>query len=267
MKTVLMQDHPGWIERPDGLAVRVMRSDDCPWLLTWRTGESAVAMAPVPLPGRVAPIVDRVAGVRPVDALAPLAGALASLDTVLRVRNGDLWDAIGTAVIRQVIRADQARLMYRRFCVAHGETVATRYGALHLFPTAERVIGLPAEAFADLGMAFKRAPLVAAAEALIQHGKRWAQLDAADLVEALPMVPRIGPWTAGAAVADFSGDFALYPYADLAVRTWARHAAPDVDWPRDEPSFGARWRHGAGEHLSALTVLILAWGGSYVRAP
>lgn len=263
----LMQDHPGWNRQPDGLAVRAMRADGCTWLLTWRTDEPSVAAGPITLPGRAAPIVDRFVGVQPPGPLAPLGRALASLGGVLRVRNSDLWDAIGTAVIRQVIRADQARQMYRRFCQAHGEKVATTAGGLHLFPPPETVVALPAEAFTELGMAFKRAPLVAAAEAVIEHGEKWAQLDPADLVQTLQSVPRIGPWTAGAAVADFSGDFALYPYADLAVRTWARRAAPHVDWPQDEVSFGAYWRYGAGEHLSALTVLVLAWGGSHVRAP
>ena len=55
------------------------------------------------------------------------------------------------------------------------------------------------------------------------------------LVQELQRIPRIGPWTAGAAVADYSNDFTYYPYADLAVRTWAKRAAPSYPWPAGAP--------------------------------
>jgi DNA-3-methyladenine glycosylase II len=199
--------------------------------------------------------------------LAAVNTTVASVGTVLRVRNGDLWDAIGTAIIRQVIRAGQARQMYARFCQARGEPVSTPHGTRYLFPTAQTITDLPAQAFTTLGMAFKHRPLLAAADAVLTHGSTWAQLDPPALAEALQAVPRIGPWTAGAAVADYTGDFACYPYADLAVRTWTRRAAPDIDWPQNEPEFAALWHRGTGDHLSALTLLTLAWGGTHVRSP
>ncbi|MBT8228526.1 MAG: hypothetical protein HKP61_00865 [Dactylosporangium sp.] len=183
----------------------------------------------------------------------------------MRVRNIDLWDALATAIIRQVIRANQARLMYQRFCRAHGEAVPTPWGTRHLIPTAEVVAKLPTLAFATLGMAFKARALVAAAEAAMACQDSWQHLTPIELVTQLQRIPRVGPWTAGATVADYSGDFSLYPYADLAVRTWARRAAPAIDWPGDEPMFGAYWRRHTGRHLSDLTLLVLAWGGS--RAP
>ncbi|MGI8336378.1 hypothetical protein ACRYCC_41100 [Actinomadura scrupuli] len=49
-----------------------------------------------------------------------LGGALAGLGPVARFRNPNLWDAIGTAIIRQVIRAAQATKLYRAFCAAYG---------------------------------------------------------------------------------------------------------------------------------------------------
>jgi DNA-3-methyladenine glycosylase II len=61
-------------------------------------------------------------------------------------------------------------------------------------------------------------------------------------------------------VADVSNDFAYYPYADLAVRTWARRAAPAYSWPDDEQSFGRLWRALAGDQLASLTLFTLAWG-------
>ncbi|MPZ67495.1 MAG: hypothetical protein GEU83_19040 [Pseudonocardiaceae bacterium] len=41
--------------------------------------------------------------------------------TVARWRNPDLWDAMATSIVRQVIRAGQARKLYRAFCQAHDE--------------------------------------------------------------------------------------------------------------------------------------------------
>jgi DNA-3-methyladenine glycosylase II len=186
---------------------------------------------------------------------------------VVRVRNADLWDGIGYAIIRQVVRAGQARLMYERFCSVHGERVTTPYGDRYLFPSTATVLALPDDAFSRLGMSFKAAPLRAAAAGLRWSCSAWQRLAPADLIEALCSLPRIGPWTAGAAAADVSGDFAYYPYDDLAVRTWAGKAAPAVDWPPDATGFGALWRRRAGDQLSALTLLTLAWGGSHAHAP
>ena len=259
---VLMRDHPGWIATPTG-AHRVMHAGDTVWHLAWDNPSEHVTITPDQTAG--APAVDEFTA--PTSSVAALNAALRPLGPVLRARNASLWDAIGTAIIRQVIRADQARLMYGRFCRTHGDSVPADHGDLHLFPAPKVVVDLPRNAFAELGMAFKHPALTAAAAAYLTHGARWETLPPAELCVALQAVPRIGPWTAGAAVADFSGDFTVYPYADLAVRTWARRAAPDVAWPDHEPAFAAIWKGVAGTALSALTVVTLAWGDAYVRAP
>lgn len=90
--------------------------------------------------------------------------------------------------------------------------------------------------------------------------------DPETLIGDLQHVPRIGPWTARAAVADWANRFDLYPYADLAVRTWATRTAPSYDWPADEPAFGRAWRVLAGDHLNEITLLTLAWGGHHADA-
>ncbi|MFC5946620.1 hypothetical protein ACFPZ4_35320, partial [Micromonospora harpali] len=69
----------------------------------------------------------------------------------------------------------------------------------------------------------------------------------------------------GLSVADYTGDFALYPYADLAVRTWAALADPATAWPADEPAFADAWRNLAGPSLSTLTILTLAWGDQHAH--
>jgi DNA-3-methyladenine glycosylase II len=193
-----------------------------------------------------------------------LAGALHGLGSVLRFRNEDLWDALGTAILRQVIRASQSKRLYRALCATHGVAVPLPDGGCHaLFPSWETALTLRDDDFTTLGLAFKRRPLRAAARAFAQHGARWRELHPADLMHELQQVPGIGAWTAGAAVADWSNDWRLYPYADLAVRTWAGRAAPHYPWPNDEARFGDLWRSLAGPDLSALTVLTLAWGSRH----
>lgn len=193
-----------------------------------------------------------------------LATALARLGSVVRFRNTDLWDAIGTAILRQVIRAAQSKKLYRAFCEAYGEGIELPHGGRYaLFPTPQMVVGLTDEQFASIGMAFKRNALRNAATAYLEQGEKWCELPSLALINQLQKVPRIGPWTAHAAVADWSNDWALYPYADLAVRTWAMRAAPSYAWPTDESGFGHIWRALAGEHLSSLTLLTLAWGSQH----
>ncbi|MEU7261011.1 hypothetical protein AB0B21_35200 [Streptomyces rimosus] len=121
--------------------------------------------------------------------------------------------------------------------------------------------------FAQVGTAFHRTALRAAAAAYRAHHHTWEHLSPDDLVKALREVPRIGPWTAAAAAANYCGDFAVYPHGDLAVRTWARRVAPDHPFPDGERAFNAYWRRLANEdrtHLHALTLLTLTWG-SHVR--
>ncbi|GGO82838.1 DNA-3-methyladenine glycosylase family protein [Nonomuraea cavernae] len=251
-----MLDHPGWdLRRPP---TRAMRTPTGTWLIT------ATTNGPILLDGDgAAPHPETYDPAALADLGLPrgLARALHELGPVRRVRNTDLWDALATAIIRQVIRASQARTMYRELLAAAGQPA----GHTYLPPTAEQILAMPDQQLADLGMAFKRRPLRAAAHAYLHHGDEWATMPADVLVKALQVVPRIGPWTAGAAVADHTGDFSVYPYGDLAVRIWASRADPATAWPDDEPGFAAFWRDLAGPHLSALTAVTLAWGDQHVH--
>jgi DNA-3-methyladenine glycosylase II len=119
---------------------------------------------------------------------------------------------------------------------------------------------LPDTEFARLGMAFKRQPLRAAAQAYLEFGPQWIDLDPLRLLTGVQTVPRIGPWTAGSSVADATNDYALYPFADLAVRTWAKRLVSGRSWPDTEPEFARVWQGLAGKQLSAWTLLTLAWG-------
>lgn len=134
-------------------------------------------------------------------------------------------------------------------------------GLAYLFPGPERVLGLPATVFAALEMSFSRTLLRRAARAYLQDGSSWSQLEPAALVAELQTIPGIGPWTAGASAADFSGDFSVYPYPDNAIRTFVQSAAPATVWPGTAAQFRKLWQAMAGDDVSGLTQLMLAWGG------
>lgn len=256
----VMTDHPSWLVADDASAYRAVRNRDAVWVLTVSRAGGGPAVGARPVTGD--------AGQPPLDIVDPagltgprtMVSGLRQLGTVARWRNPDLWDALATSIVRQVIRAGQARKLYRGFCRAHGEPVDAGLGTTWLFPTPTAVLDLPASEFAALGLAFKARPLRAAAEAYLEFGAKWAELDPHALLVELQTVPRIGPWTAGATVADLTNDYALYPYADLAVRTWAKHLAPRRTWPDSEAEFADKWARLAGDQLSEWTLLTLAWG-------
>lgn len=259
----VMTDHPAWTPSGTRDLVRVFplsagghgiaRTDGTH--VEWCCPEAA---ATCPFPG--------------IFTLPPSAGrsdpgltrALGSLGAVARFRNPSLWDALGTAIIRQVVRAAHAQRLYRTFCTAYGTTVTCGPQMGRLFPTPDTLLGLSDAQFATAGLTFKRIALRAAAAAVIEHEKTWTDLAAADLRAGFQQVPRIGPWTAGAAAADWTNDFSAYPHGDLAVRTWAGRAT-SRPWPADEQAFCRQWQRVAGSHLPELTLLVLAWGDRHAR--
>ena len=75
---------------------------------------------------------------------------MAALGIVARFRTSDLWEAIATAIIRQVVRAAQAKRLYRNFCQAHGQQITNLNGEGYaLIPAPETVLGLHDEQFAQ----------------------------------------------------------------------------------------------------------------------
>jgi DNA-3-methyladenine glycosylase II len=159
----VMTDHPAWTQDGGQALVRALpagghalvRTDGR--TLTWCCTQAA-ASAPEPgvftLPGPAA---------RDVPELGP---ALGSLGAVARFANPSLWDAIGTAIIRQVVRAAQARAQYQALCAAHGTPV--RCGAREgwLFPSPQTVLSLGDAALTAEGTA-ERAAILAGLTAMV----------------------------------------------------------------------------------------------------
>jgi DNA-3-methyladenine glycosylase II len=256
----VMLDHPAWVTADGTTAVRAVRLGLAVWTVVSTRAGDGWHVTTALVDGTSEPLTLDVADPGGLSGPAALTRPLRDAGKVVRLRNPDLWDALATSIVRQVIRASQARKLYRALCREHGQQVESPAGPVWLFPTAETVLALSDEEFARLGLAFKTRPLRAAAKAYLQSGATWGELSPATLVTEVQTVPRIGPWTAGATVADASNDFSLYPFADLAVRTWAKRLAPERVWPDTEPEFAQVWQELAGEQLPEWTLLTLAWG-------
>lgn len=263
MLGILTTDHPAWVETAAGGRVRVVRTASGTWVLHW--DRDGLHMSCVQGTEDVKPVVVTTDPARlPGTVPAALRAGLLGLGSVQRPANPWLWDSITTAILRQVVRAGQARKLYRAWCTTYGTTIDTPHGQLALAPSTEQVLALEEMQFAEVGAKFHRSALQAAAESYERHAVHWHQMDAADLVGELVTIPRIGPWTASAAAADFTGDFSVYPHDDLAVRTWAAQIAPSHDWPdKKDKAFGPMWTGWTGSDRTALhtlTLSTLAWG-------
>lgn len=263
MAGVLTTDHPAWQSYDDGGRARAARAGSGLWVLSHDAHGLRVDCVDGSEDLKPSFVVTDPADL-PAAAPTPLRDGLVELGITQRLANPWLWDAITTAILRQVVRADQARKLYRTWCTTYGTTVDGPFGPLAVAPTHTQVLELPDASFTAIGAKFHCTALQAAAEHYDRHHKAWSQAQASDLVAALTGIPRIGRWTARAAAADFTGDFSVYPHDDLAVRTWAAQIAPAYPWPgKKDKAFGPLWTGWAGEDRTALHTLTLAtltWG-------
>jgi len=261
---LVMTEHPAWIPAGAGQGkLRVFAAvDEGRWLV--RANGSSFTLHEL-APAAFKPFFDVFR--LPPDALEEmpqLANALTGLGAVARFRAGNLWDALGTAAIRQMHRATHGATLYRRFCQAYGERVELPTGeAYWLFPTPETVLNLAPEQFEAVSLASKRGVLRDAAMAYRRHSREWERLSPPRLVEQLRRIPRVGQWTAHAAVSDRTNEWALYPGGDQSLRMWTGRAAPDYAWPADERAFANFWRMLTRQDLATCTVLTLAWGNRH----
>jgi DNA-3-methyladenine glycosylase II len=246
-------DHLGWflLAGERGGWCRLSAGDTLgPVILTSRDldvpgarAESALGVL-LELPPAVAPLVP-----------SDLYLRLARLSPLVRVGSPTVWEAAATAVIRQVVHCDQARIAFGRVCEMFGPSVLIGGRARHAFPTPGAVVSIGTDRLRTAGIGFKARTLHALAEWCLDVNEH---LEATDLHEALLGVRGVGPWTASVAVCDVHSDFSFYPIDDLAVRARAQTQWPQQGWPSSPPEFARRWREQTAPHTAALTAFMLA---------
>lgn len=166
---------------------------------------------------------------------------------VVRLATPTVWEAVAAAVVRQVIRADQARLLYQRLL-----------GSNEAFPSPATVVKLGEAHFRTLGMGFKARTLLRIAEEFLHHEMPAAPSGNPDeLLAVLQRTPGIGPWTAQVACSDHLNAWEYYPMSDLAVRTWAQRLT-DIPWPARPDEFEKRWRSRTAPHTATATAHLLS---------
>ncbi|MFF7183153.1 hypothetical protein [Streptomyces sp. NPDC008121] len=262
MSITLTTDHPAWIGSPDGTCARAVKAADSTWMAVF--GPAGLTLSCVDGPEDAKPSLDGADHTTlPATVPSELRVGLADIGTVVRLTNASLWDAITLAIMRRVIRAQQARKVYRRWCESYGTAITASGYTRHLAPHPDQVLALDKEQFGAVGARFHYPAMQAAAALFPDRQDEWAVLPPAGLAAALITIPGVGPWTAAAAAADFTGDFSVYPHSDLAVRTWAARIAPAYEWPQTEEAFEKHWRNIAGAKpadLHTLTLTTLTWG-------
>lgn len=269
MGDTAMLDHPGWQRVEESKWIRPMRHGLGSSLVQAKRESGGIRFScssVSPLSVCELPIVADVVESNTIPEAHPLAEALTSLGKVVRVRNSDPWDALLTSIIRQVIRASHATRLYRQLCRAYGEEVGFGSSTYWMSPRPEVLLAMTDTDFKRLGLTFKAGVLRFAAEYCLENGCSWGSalpLNIPNSKSELQSIPRIGPWTAGATIADLTNDFTAYPVGDLAVRTWAKTIYPSFEWPTRENEFEDLWRRMAKSRLSEVTMLTLAWGGTH----
>ena len=187
----LMTEHPAW-QTLNGEQTRVFTGSKAEkWLVHGRGKD--LTMTPI---GETRnPLETDNFSCIPTSLATTAPGFLAPFQKAVLVRrfpNPSLWDAIGTAIVRQVIRASQAKKLYQPFCANYGEQVTLPDGEQRgVFPDTTQTLPLSNEASARTDMMLKRRPLRQAAEGFLEHRAIWEKLSRPDLKPALCQVKGI----------------------------------------------------------------------------
>lgn len=179
---------------------------------------------------------------------------LSNRTPLVRCGTPSVWEAAATAVIRQVVHRDHARVCFGRVCDKLGTAMLIDGQPRHAFPTAEAVLAAGEASLRETGIGFKARSLVALA--------RWSldaheHLDPHSLHNALMRVRGIGPWTASIAVCDVFSDYSFYPVEDLAIRAYAG-ARWRRNWPKAPAAFARAWRSHTAPHTASITAFLIA---------
>ena len=191
---------------------------------------------------------------------APLARRFLEQAPLVHIASASLGEAVIKAVIRQVISAPQAKKLLHRFITQYGPTLEYGGATMYGFPSLACMVDLVPEALLSCGLGYKARIIPRIARDLLEQGweEQLPQISTETAVTLLQHVKGIGRWTARVAMCDLTGDWSVYPYEDLAVRTWARRFWPDVAWPRKETSFSEAWQEMHGRYTGLITFYTLA---------
>jgi DNA-3-methyladenine glycosylase II len=265
----LCTDHPAWTPDADGFHRLLSGDDGARWLATWRSSDLSVT----PLTGgarshpRRPAIVSTNPDQLPVAMPEPLSRVLWPLGPVVRISNPSLWDALVTAIIRQDVGNDVARVVVAQLAAQLGVPLDTAAGTLHTLPDAQTVKTLSAPYFRLAAASHFQQVLQRAAAAFLAHGTAWQRMQAHPLVGALQTVRGVNRWTASMAAADYTGNLAILPLDRMARTVTTVDAGATIS--SDDPL--RRWDSwplsAAERHATVLYTLTYEQVARRVSAP
>lgn len=236
-----MTDHPGWRSSAEG-STRCFVNAQGPFQVTVFPDGNYVA------PGAPTPEVL-------FDQHTPRCASLHIPKNlqVYRWKTRDLWEGLAAGIVRQVIRAGQARSLYQSASDRWGEEL---FPGWKTFPSPAKIISLSTADLKDGGLAFQAPKLRAAAEWVL--AQKRGDVEAATLNQELTHVPGIGEWTRRVVLADITNDFSWYPYDDMAVRKRAQQLWPEKNFSSQADLFASQWEQLTGPQLGPLTAFTLS---------
>jgi DNA-3-methyladenine glycosylase II len=198
-----------------------------------------------------------------------LAVRFLSLHPLVHIASLSLGEAIMKAIIRQVITAGQAKKLIDSFIIRHGEKVVDNGQSYYNFPTVEAIARIPVEELQTEGLGFKARVIHQTALHILERDweVRVAKQSPAEALDLLTTIKGVGRWTARVAVCDLFADWSLYPFEDLAVRTWARKLWHGVQWPQDDLAFARYWQQINGSQCGIVTFYLLSCAATQQIAP
>ena len=164
------------------------------------------------------------------------------------------------AIIRQVITAGHAKKLIDSFIRRHGERAVDNGRSYYDFPTIEAIAKIPVEELQAEGLGFKAKVIHQTALHILEQDweTKVAKQSPGEALDMLTSMKGIGRWTAHVAVCDLFADWSLYPFEDLAVRTWARKLWHGVQWPQDALAFAKYWQQVNGDQCGIVTFYLLS---------
>lgn len=194
---------------------------------------------------------------------ANLASRFLASAPLTHIASASLGEAVIKAVIRQVITASHARKLIQTLVIHAGSRIERDGNTTYGFPSLEVIAHLAPDDLRSWGFGYKAKLLPRIARDLLEQRaeEQMRLFSPKEAIVFLQQVKGIGRWTAHVAVCDVTGDWSVYPFEDLAVRTWARKLWPERVWPQEERAFLAIWQEVNGPHTGLITCYLLAQAG------
>jgi 3-methyladenine DNA glycosylase/8-oxoguanine DNA glycosylase len=141
----------------------------------------------------------------------------------------DLYHELLPIILGQRITAGEACTQWRRLCLELGESAPGPHADLRLPPAPDRLAHTPSWWFHPLGIERKRAePLIAVAK-YADRLWQWMQAGSTETARHLVMLPGVGEWTIGLALASALGEPDAVAVGDFHVKNsvaWALAGEP-----------------------------------------